>query len=205
MGRDETLIDNQHFERKLIEKGVRYIAGVDEVGRGCLAGPVYASAVILKIPSDIEGITDSKKIAVKKRERICGVIKERALAFGIGMVEPEEIDRINIVNATLKAMKLAVETLSIRPEYLLIDGAQKIPVEIPQVAIVKGDSLSISIGAASIVAKVARDAMMSSMEDDFFGFTFSSHKGYGTAAHLEEIRQHGPTPIHRKTFHGVCS
>ena len=194
---------NNLFEKRLLEHGVRYIAGVDEVGRGCLAGPVLAAAVILPFPCNIDGITDSKKLTPKKREELSKLISESAVSVGFGFVGPEEIDEINILNASLKAMMLAVLELSPRPEYVLVDGLQTIPLEIPQLALTKGDLRSISIGAASIVAKVKRDKMMAEMESDFPGFSFSAHKGYGTSAHLAEINKHGPTEIHRRSFKGV--
>lgn len=177
------------------------IAGVDEVGRGCLAGPVIAASVILPRVCKIEGINDSKKLSSQERERLFELIINDSVAFGIGIVDPAEIDKINILQATMKAMRLSIESLAVRPGYLLIDGKQALKdVTIPQKIIVKGDSRSLSVGAASIVAKVIRDRMMTDMEARFPNFRFSVHKGYGTALHLKELKNSGPTPIHRKTF-----
>jgi len=197
--------DSSLFEKRLTGQGIQYIAGVDEVGRGCLAGPVMAAAVILPVPCLIEGITDSKKLTPKKRELFYDIIQKEAIAVGFGSVDHGEIDRINILNATLKAMQQAVANLSITPGYLLIDGSHAIASSIPQLAIPKGDFLSVTIGAASIMAKVKRDRMMADLEDEYSQFSFSIHKGYGTAKHLKELREHGPSPIHRRTFRGVCN
>jgi len=197
--------DSSLFERRLTGQGIQYIAGVDEVGRGCLAGPVMAAAVILPVPCLIEGIKDSKKLTPKRRELFYDLIQKEAIAIGFGAVDHSEIDKINILNATLKAMQQAVANLPIKPEYLLIDGSQTIASAIPQLTIPKGDSLSITIGAASIMAKVKRDRLMADLEDEYSEFSFSVHKGYGTAKHLKELREHGPSPIHRRTFRGVCN
>lgn len=206
--KQEALFDSlpqstSYYERRLNEDGVKFVAGVDEVGRGCLAGPVLAAAVILPFPCNIQGITDSKKLTPKKREELFDVIMRKAVSVGFGLVESLEIDEINILKATQKAMLLAVESLKIKPNYLLIDGIHSISAEFPQLLIPKGDYKSISIGAASIVAKVKRDRLMSSYERKFSNFGFSIHKGYGTARHIEELAQHGPTPIHRMTFRKV--
>lgn len=197
--------NNTLYEKELALRGLRFIAGVDEVGRGCLAGPVLAAAVILPFPCPIEGITDSKKLSSVKREELSILIHRSALAIGFGLVEPLEIDRINILQASLKAMLMAVESLSIKPEYVLVDGHQNIQTTIPQLAIKRGDYHSVSIGAASIIAKVKRDAMMAALEKDHPSFSFSIHKGYGTAKHLEELRLSGPTRNHRRTFKGVMN
>jgi len=197
--------DSSLFERRLTGQGIQYIAGVDEVGRGCLAGPVMAAAVILPVPCLIEGIKDSKKLTPKRRELFYDLIQKEAIAIGFGAVDHSEIDKINILNATLKAMQQAVANLPIKPECLLIDGSQTIASAIPQLTIPKGDSLSITIGAASIMAKVKRDRLMADLEDEYSEFSFSVHKGYGTAKHLKELREHGPSPIHRRTFRGVCN
>lgn len=193
------------YENRLRGQGVKHIAGVDEVGRGSLAGPVLAAAVILPDPCNIEGIKDSKKLSPKKREVLSEIIKREAISFAFGLVGPEEIDRINILNATLKAMMLAVKSLVIKPGYILVDGSHNIPVGIPQLAIPKGDNLSISVAAASILAKVERDSIISRMEASYPEFSFSIHKGYGTARHLSELKKHGPTDIHRKSFRGVIT
>jgi len=193
-------VDQNYFETRLYAEGVSSIAGVDEVGRGCLAGPVVAASVILSRDCKIEGINDSKKLSPKKRDELYDLILKEAVGFGIGVISPKEIDDINILQATLKAMKVAVESLNVRPQHLLIDGNQRIDVNIPQKIIVKGDVRSISVGAASIVAKVTRDRMMAELEKDIPNFKFSVHKGYGTALHIKELQEHGPTNIHRMTF-----
>ena len=195
--------DTNLYEKRLKEKGFQYIAGVDEVGRGCLAGPVLAAAAILPFPCKIKGITDSKKISPKKRDELYDEIFDEAISIGFGIVEHSEIDKINILQASLKAMQLAIESLSINPDYVLVDGSYSVPISIPQVTITKGDFKSITIGAASIVAKVKRDRMMSELEKLHPGFSFSVHKGYGTKAHFEELKKQGPSPIHRMTFRGV--
>ena len=183
--------------------GYKVIAGVDEAGRGPLAGPVVAAAVVLPENFDVPGINDSKKLSEKKREALFPVIKSRAIAFGIGMAEHEEIDRINILQASLLAMKRAVEALKILPDYLLIDGKFTIDSIIDQRSVIKGDALSLSIAAASILAKVSRDRMMADLDLRYPEYGFSRHKGYPTKAHKEAILTHGPCPIHRKSFRGV--
>ncbi|MBI2092697.1 MAG: ribonuclease HII [Deltaproteobacteria bacterium] len=197
-------IDQSYFEENLYKEGIASIAGVDEVGRGCLAGPVVAASVILRRECKIEGINDSKKLSPKKRDELYDVILKQSVACGIGLVDSVEIDRINILQAAIKAMEMAVESLSVKPQYLLIDGNQRIELNIPQKIIIKGDMRSISVGAASIVAKVARDRMMAELEKKYPEFKFSVHKGYGTKQHLEELLKFGPTEIHRKTFAPIC-
>jgi len=196
-------IDQRYFEEQLYGEGVENIAGVDEVGRGCLAGPVVAASVILPPRCDIQGINDSKLLSPKKREGLYSEITSCALAYGMGEVCSDEIDKINILEATLKAMRISVDGLKVRPGYLLVDGRQSIDIDVPQRVIVKGDMRSISVGAASIVAKVARDRMMCEFEKLYPGFSFSVHKGYGTKLHLAELKKNGPTPIHRRSFAGV--
>jgi ribonuclease HII len=193
-------INQLYFEENLYKEGVASIAGVDEVGRGCLAGPVVAASVILRRDCKIAGINDSKKLSPKRRDELYDVILNQAVACGIGLVDSDEIDRINILQATIKAMAMAVESLSVKPQYLLIDGNQRIELNIPQKIIIKGDVRSLSVGAASIVAKVARDRMMTEFEKKYPEFKFSVHKGYGTKQHLEELEKSGPCLIHRKTF-----
>jgi ribonuclease HII len=177
-----------------------YICGIDEVGRGPFAGPVVAGAVILPKDCDILYINDSKKLSAAKREELYDVIMERAVATGIGMVGPEEIDRINILQATYEAMRQAIAKLESQPQILLNDAVTIPGVELPQVPIVKGDAKSISIGAASIIAKVTRDRLMETYDEVYPGYGFASNKGYGSAAHIEALKKYGPTPIHRKTF-----
>lgn len=179
-----------------------YICGIDEVGRGPLAGPVVACAVILPKDCDILYINDSKKLSEKKREMLYAEIMEKAVAVGIGIVGPERIDEINILQATYEAMREAISKLSVQPD-LLLNDAVKIPgVDIPQVSIIKGDAKSASIGAASIVAKVTRDRMMVEYDSIFPEYGFAGNKGYGTAVHIEALKEIGPTPIHRRSFIG---
>ncbi len=189
------------FEQKYWERGIRYVAGVDEAGRGPLAGPVVASAVVFDQGVFIDGVNDSKKLTEKKRERLFHTIHEQALAIGIGIVNQEVIDRINILQASFLAMNKALDHLKLLPEQLLVDGNffrhEKFPVE----NIVKGDSLSHSIAAASIIAKVTRDALMKELHEQYPQYGFAKHKGYGTKAHIEAIRQYGYSPIHRRSFH----
>ncbi|MEW6062227.1 MAG: ribonuclease HII [Bacteroidota bacterium] len=189
------------FEQKYWQQGIRYVAGVDEAGRGPLAGPVVAAAVIFEPEVLIEGVNDSKKLTEKKREKLFHQIYERALSVGIGVVSHEVIDRINILQASFLAMNKALDNLNIKPEQLLVDGNffrhERYPVE----NIVKGDTLSHSIASASIVAKVTRDALMREWHELFPQYGFAQHKGYGTKAHIEAIRTYGYSPIHRKSFH----
>ena len=188
-------------ERRLWDSGRSYIAGVDEVGRGPLAGPVVAAAVILPRDFDVLGIDDSKKLSPKKREELFEVIKEKALAWAVGWVGPERIDEINILEATKEAMTQAVQGLSLQPDHVLIDGNFTVrALSLPQTAIVKGDANSTSIAAASILAKVTRDRYMEEMDAVYPGYAFASNKGYGTKAHYDGLKAQGPTPIHRKTF-----
>ena len=186
-------------ERRLWESGRSYIAGVDEVGRGPLAGPVVAAAVILPQDFDVLGIDDSKKLSPKKREELFDVIREKALAWSVGWVGPERIDEINILEATKEAMTQAVQGLSLQPDHVLIDGNFTVrALALPQTAIVKGDANSTSIAAASILAKVKRDRYMEEMDAVYPGYAFASNKGYGTKAHYDGLKAQGPTPIHRK-------
>lgn len=177
-----------------------YICGIDEVGRGPLAGPVVAGAVILPKACDILYINDSKKLSAAKREELYDVIMEKAVATGIGMVGPERIDDINILQATYEAMRQAIDKLDPSPDLLLNDAVTIPGVSIRQVPIIKGDAKSISIGAASIIAKVTRDRLMETYEDIYPGYGFKRNKGYGSAEHIEAIKKYGPTPIHRRTF-----
>ena len=196
-------VDLLAFEQQARSKGYRLIAGIDEAGRGPLAGPVVAATVILPEGLRIAGVNDSKKLSSQTRERLFGVIMAQAFAVGVGMAGPELIDRINILQATRHAMLEAVLNLSQQPDYLLIDGITTIDSPLPQKTIKKGDSLSLSIAAASIIAKVSRDRLMCDMDALHPGYGFAGHKGYGSASHLEAIRLLGPSPIHRLTFGGV--
>jgi ribonuclease HII len=191
------------FESEARKSGYSLIAGIDEAGRGPLAGPVVSAAVVLPETFGIGDVDDSKKLTPKKRADLFPRIQAAALAVGVGIVEAETIDRINILQAALLSMARAVENLAIQPDYLLIDGPFPIPLDLPQNALPKGDSLSISIAAASIIAKVTRDRMMVNFDRTYPGYGFSQHKGYPTKAHKEAIRRLGCSPIHRKTFKGV--
>lgn len=200
---DQLPTDTLAYEKIARSQGFLRIAGVDEVGRGPLAGPVMAAAVILPPGMQIPGIDDSKKLSPLKREILFDVITAEALAIGTGTVEPEIIDSINILQATRLAMLNAVRQLSPPPDFLLIDGITPINTTISQKTVKKGDSLSLSIAAASIIAKVTRDRLMTEMDRLYPGYGFAGHKGYGSALHLEAIRKLGPSPIHRLTFGGV--
>ena len=191
------------FEKKARDLGHPIIAGIDEAGRGPLAGPVVSAAVILPEGADLPGIDDSKKLTPAKRNRLYDQLYTVASAIGIGVVDTVEIDRINILQATLRSMAIAVANLQPRPDHLLVDGIFTIASELPQQAIKKGDSLSISIAAASIVAKVTRDRIMTQVDALFPEFGFCRHKGYPTQRHRAAIMRHGCSPIHRRTFKGV--
>ena len=197
--RAEHFIEMQYYEKLAYQEDASFIAGVDEVGRGPLAGPVVAAAVIL--PKNIEdlGFDDSKKLSASKREEIYRLIQEKAIAIGIGIVDADIIDQVNIYQASRLAMQQAVSELKIQPDYLLID-AMKIDVNTPQIGIIKGDAKSISIAAASIVAKQVRDQMMQEFDALYPGYDFSNNAGYGTPKHLEGLKSKGICPIHRKTF-----
>ena len=183
--------------------GIVLICGVDEAGRGPLAGPVSAAAVILDPSRPIEGLADSKKLSEKQRDRLAPLIRARALAWAVAYAEVEEIDRLNILQATLLAMKRAVEALSIRPQQVLVDGLYCPQTGIPSQAIVKGDSKVAAISAASILAKTARDELMLALHGRYPQYGFDAHKGYPTAAHLAALREHGVSVVHRKTFKPV--
>ena len=191
------------FEKLYFGRGYRQIAGLDEVGRGPLAGPVVAAAVILPPEGIGEELFDSKKIPAKKREALNEFILSRALGVGIGVVGQAEIDRLNILEATLEAMALAVKNLLIPPDFLLIDGLHGLRLSIPQKPIRKGDQLCNSISAASIVAKVTRDRIMMEYDPKYPQYNFARHKGYGTTEHRQAIEKYGVCELHRKTFHGV--
>ncbi|MCX5725817.1 MAG: ribonuclease HII [Candidatus Saganbacteria bacterium] len=192
---------SQRKESFLRANGIRYIAGIDEAGRGPLAGPVVAAAVILPHKTIIRGLDDSKKLSPKKREKLYIEIQKKAVSIGVGIVSEKVIDRINILQATLRAMHEAVERLSITPEHILVDGDKKIPsLSLNQTAIPKGDSKCSSIAAASIIAKVTRDRIMVKLDAEYPGFGFAIHKGYGTKAHKKALRKYGRSPIHRLSF-----
>lgn len=188
------------FENEGYEKGYTYIGGIDEAGRGPLAGPVVAAVVVFKPGTKIEGINDSKKLSEAKRDELFDIIRDQALDYGIGIVQREEIDEYNILNATYMAMKKAINCLKKTPDYLLVDAAHVPDVSIDQKSIIKGDSKSISIAAASILAKVTRDSIMYEYDKMYPEYEFASHKGYGTDQHYKAIREHGITTIHRRSF-----
>lgn len=191
------------YERLLWAMGVEPVAGLDEAGRGCLAGPVVAAAVIFPKAVFIPEVRDSKTLSPKSREAAAGIIREKASSIAVGVIWPDEIDKINILRASLKAMAMAVDRLDIRPGILLVDGNQTIPHDIPQKTIVSGDRLSFTIAAASIIAKVYRDAIMKEFSLQYPQYNFAAHKGYPTSDHLTALKQFGPCPIHRRTFKGV--
>lgn len=188
----------REFEEKY--DSFSYICGIDEAGRGPLAGPVVAGAVVLPKGKRILYVNDSKKLSEKKREELFDVIKEEALSFGLGIVSPERIDEINILQATYEAMREAVNKLSVSPDILLNDAVTIPGIDIRQVPIIKGDARSLTIASASILAKVTRDRIMAEYDLQYPEYGFAKHKGYGTKAHIDAIRQFGPCPIHRKTF-----
>lgn len=188
------------YEREAQNNGYNLVCGVDEAGRGPLAGPVFAAAVILPQGTVIEGIDDSKKLSEKKREALYDKIKSLAVAFNVAFSTEKEIDEVNILNATFLAMKRAADGLSLRPDLVLVDGNRAPALELPTKTIVKGDSLSVSIAAASILAKVERDRLMKKLSEKYPDYGFEKHKGYGTKMHVEAIKRHGPAEVHRKSF-----
>jgi ribonuclease HII len=214
--------DTLSYEKELWQKGIKYVAGMDEAGRGPWAGPVVAAAVILpenfysiscgtgftiaagRGRVDFSGIRDSKRLSPKKRKELSIIIKENAVAYSTGIVQSEEIDNLNILQATFKAMKKALEQLPARPQFLLVDGNCRIPgIDMPQLTIIKGDSLSLSIAAASILAKVTRDEIMQKLNRKFPYYGFSRHKGYGTREHEKKLKKFGPSELHRFSFRPV--
>ena len=182
------------------EEGYRLICGVDEAGRGPLAGPVCAAAVILPEHLEIPGLNDSKKLSDKRRRELFPIIQDSALAYGIGFASPEEIDEINILQATFLAMRRAISQLHITPDLALIDGNRETDFGVPCRTVIKGDSLSANIAAASVLAKVSRDDLMLKAAEEYPGYGFEIHKGYGTKAHYAALREYGPSPVHRPTF-----
>ena len=192
--------DLWQIERELMERGAEILCGCDEAGAGPLAGPVCAAAVILPEHLQIPGLTDSKKLTDKKRRELFPIIQEQAIAYGIGLASESEIDEINILQATFLAMGRALEQLSVRPALALIDGNRETDFGLPVKTVVKGDSLSANIAAASILAKVTRDNLMLELAQQYPEYGFDIHKGYGTKAHYEALRKYGPCPIHRRSF-----
>ena len=191
----------KEFENKLYSEGLKYIAGIDEAGRGPLAGPVVVGIAIMKPDSFIEGVNDSKKISEKKRELLYKQITNEAIDWSVGIVDQNEIDEINILNATKKALHMAITNLKIKPDRILVDALEHIDTcGIPYTSIIKGDAKVYSISAASIIAKVTRDRMMKEYDEIYPEYGFAGHKGYGTAKHIQAIKAYGPCPLHRKTF-----
>lgn len=198
---EERLKKLKEYELNLYNSGVKYIAGIDEAGRGPLAGPVVVGCVIMPKDSFIEGVNDSKKISEKKREKLYEEITNEAIAWSVGIVDEKEIDEINILNATKKALTQAIEKMEIKPERILVDALEHIDtLGIPYTSIIKGDANNYSIAAASIIAKVTRDRIMYEWDKVYPQYGFASHKGYGTAKHIQAIIENGPCILHRKTF-----
>lgn len=193
-------MDKLVYERELNAQGYKYICGVDEVGRGPLAGPVVCAAVIMPLDDLIGGVDDSKKLSAAKRQALAKKISEKAIALAICRVEPQVIDEINILQATRLCMKNAVESLEIKPDFVITDGNMKLDIDIPQKSIVKGDALSYTIGAASIVAKQYRDKIMEEYDAEYPEYAFACNKGYGTKAHIKGLLEAGICPVHRKSF-----
>ena len=197
-------MDLWRYEREAIAQGYAVVCGCDEAGAGPLAGPVYAAAVILPLGADIPGLNDSKKLTEKRREALFPVIQNRALAWSVAWVDAREIDETDILSARMRAMRLAIDGLSQTPDFALIDGnrdrGRSASITIPHRCVVKGDSLSASIAAASVLAKVSRDRYMVEMAERYPEYRFDKHKGYGTRLHYELLRTYGPSPIHRRTF-----
>jgi ribonuclease HII len=202
--KEKITVDKLYYEKECLAQGYRYIAGVDEVGRGPLAGPVVTAAVIMPLDDVIEGIDDSKKLSAKKREMLSEEIKKRAIAYRIELVDAAVIDEINILQATRLCMKRSVENLGVNAmvnaDMVLTDGNMTLDITIPQRSIIHGDALSYSIGAASILAKVYRDRLMDEYAEKYPQYAFEKNKGYGTAAHIAAIKECGLCPIHRRTF-----
>ena len=191
------------YEREAYQRGAKLVAGVDEAGRGCLAGPVVAAAVILPHDWRLEGVNDSKQLTAAQRERLFPLIQAQAVSVGVGVISADIIDNINILHATYRAMEEAIARLSPPPDYLLLDAVTLHNLPLPQKHIIRGDSLSISIAAASIIAKVTRDRLMEEFDAQFPQYGFARHKAYGTKQHRAAIAQFGPCPIHRLSFRGV--
>lgn len=191
--------DKLFFEKSYLAQGAKYICGVDEVGRGPLAGPVTVCAVIMDLDKIVDGVDDSKKLSEKKREKLFEPIVNAAIAKSVVSLDNEYIDKVNILNATKDAMKRAIESLDVRPDVVLVD-AVNLDIPYKTHAIIKGDALSYSIGCASIIAKVTRDGFMKQLDEVYPGYGFASNKGYGSAQHIAAIKEKGPCPVHRRTF-----
>ena len=198
---EQRLLNLKKMEKEFFDKGIKYIAGIDEAGRGPLAGPVVVATVILKPDSMIEGVNDSKKISENKREKLYEIIIHESVSYGVGIVYQEEIDQINILQATKKALTESIKKLEIKPNIIMVDALTEIETEgIPYKSIIKGDATCYSIAAASIVAKVTRDRLMRELDKEYPEYGFSAHKGYGTAAHIAALKKFGPCPLHRRSF-----
>ena len=198
---EERLKNLKKYEEKLRKKGFKYICGIDEAGRGPLAGPVVVASVIMPENSMIEGVNDSKKVSEKKREKLYDLILGEAISYGIGIVGQDEIDEINILNATKKGLTMSLQELTQKPDLIIVDALSKInTLGIPYESIIKGDAKCYSISAASIIAKVTRDRIMREWDKIYPQYGFATHKGYGTSSHIKAIIENGPCPIHRKTF-----
>ena len=197
----ERLKQLKDYEQKLYASGLKYIAGIDEAGRGPLAGPVVVGIAIMKPDSMIEGINDSKKISETKREKLYEKITEEAIDWSVGIVDQREIDEINILNATKKALTIAISNLKVKPDRIIVDALEHIDtLGIPYTSVIKGDAKIYSISAASILAKVTRDRIMKEYDEVYPEYGFAGHKGYGTAKHIQAIKEYGSCPLHRKTF-----
>lgn len=199
---EQRLIELKKIENELYNtKNLEYICGIDEAGRGPLAGPVVVAACIMPKDSMIEGVNDSKKVSEKKREALYEIITKEAISYGVGIIDHKEIDRINILNATKEGLTMAVKELNPKPNLIIVDALTKIDtMGIPYESIIKGDAKCYSISCASIIAKVTRDRIMRQWDEVFPQYGFSKHKGYGTAEHIKALKEYGPSPIHRKTF-----
>ena len=198
---EERLIKLKEIEKEFHDRGVNYIAGIDEAGRGPLAGPVVVACVLLPKDSMIEGVNDSKKVSENKREKLYDLIIQEAISYGVGIVYQEEIDEINILQATKKALTMAVTQMETKPNIIMVDALNGIDtLGIPYKSIIKGDAKCYSIAAASIIAKVTRDRIMRERDKVYPEYGFAAHKGYGTAKHIAAIKEYGPCPIHRRTF-----
>lgn len=197
----ERLNQLKKIENDFHKKGIQYIAGIDEAGRGPLAGPVVVGVVIMKPDSFIEGINDSKKISEKKRELLYEKIISEAIDWSVGIIDQKEIDQINILNATKKALTMAIQNLSIKPDQIIVDALENInTLKIPYTSVIKGDAKIYSVSVASIIAKVTRDRIMREYDTVYPQYGFAGHKGYGTAKHIQAIKEYGPCPLHRRTF-----
>ena len=198
---EERLKNLKKYEEELRKKGFKYICGIDEAGRGPLAGPVVVASVIMPENSMIEGVNDSKKVSEKKREKLYDLILDEAISYGIGIVGQDEIDEINILNATKKGLTMSLQELTQKPDLIIVDALSKInTLGIPYESIIKGDAKCYSISAASIIAKVTRDRIMREWDKIYPQYGFATHKGYGTSSHIKAIIENGPCTIHRKTF-----